>query len=84
MSKDRVSFQIVLVFGVVLAALRVLFAFLFEPEPATWMGVYKDVAHLFMGGLGTAWYLQRREWQWELFWMLNLVEVVVAVASRVF
>lgn len=36
-------------------------------------------AHLFMGGLFVAWWLQRLSWQWRLFWLLNAVEVATAV-----
>lgn len=72
-----------LAIGLLLAATRIWIGFHIEPESFHWVQAYKDAAHLFMGGLATAWYLQRNNWQWRLFWGLNLVEVVVAVLSRI-
>jgi len=70
-------------FGLVLAASRIWLAFEVEPEAFSWLHVYVDVAHLFMGGLAVAWWHQERKWQWYLFWFLNVVEVAAAVGSRV-
>lgn len=72
-----------LAIGFVLVFLRVYLGFHVEPEPFTWFQLYKDAAHLFMGGLAVAWWFQRTRWQWWLFWALNAVEVAVAVLSRV-
>lgn len=75
--------KITLAIGVVLAATRVWIGFNIEPEPFHWVQAYKDTAHLFMGGLAVAWWIKRLRWQWYLFWGLSIVEVIVAVASRV-
>jgi len=71
-----------LVFAVALAAVRIWMGFNVEPESFQWVQLYKDVAHLFMGGLFVAWWIKRQRWQWQLFWALNAVEVAVAVFSR--
>jgi hypothetical protein len=68
--------------ALVIALIRVWMGFNVVPEPANWANVYKDVAHLFVGGLFVGWYIQRQAWQWRLFWALNVVEVAVAIASR--
>ena len=68
--------------AIVLIAIRVWMAVEIPPESPNWIDVYKDVAHLFMGGLFVAWYIQRLKWQWRLFWILNAVEVAAAVYSR--
>jgi len=68
--------------GLVLAVARVWIGFNVEPESFAWSQAYKDVAHLFMGGLAVAWWIKRLRWQWWLFWALNIVEVGVAIASR--
>lgn len=72
-----------ILFALVLACLRIYMGFTMEPEPATLAQVYKDTAHLFMGGLFVAAWLQKHKWQWATFWTLNVVEVAVAILSRV-
>lgn len=69
--------------GMLLAAVRIWIGFNIEPESFHWVQAYKDAAHLFMGGLAVAWWHGRQRWQWRLFWALNVVEVAVAVMSRV-
>lgn len=69
--------------GILLAALRIWIGANVEPESFSWLQAYKDAAHLFIGGLAVAMWLQRHLWQWRLFWMLNIVEVTVAILSRV-
>ena len=73
----------VIAVGVVLAIIRIWMGFAVEPESPSWVDVYKDVAHLFIGGLAVAWWHARHRWQWRLFWSLNVVEVAVAVLSRI-
>lgn len=70
--------------GIFLAAARIWIGLNIEPEPASWAGAYQAVAHLFVGGLAVAWYYQPRwiNWQWTLFWTLNIVEVATAILSR--
>lgn len=49
------------------------------------MQIYKDVAHLYMGALLVLWLLSWRDRRalWCLvFWLLNVIEVVCAVAGR--
>ncbi len=75
--------KITLLFGLALIIVRVWIGFSVPLESITFVDLYKDVAHLFMGGLAVAWWLQRNRWQWWLFWALNAVEVVVAVWSRI-
>jgi hypothetical protein len=69
--------------GVVLAVIRIVMGATSEPEAFQLLQAYKDAAHIFMGGLGVAWWHMRQAWQWKLFWCLNAVEVAVAVLSRV-
>jgi hypothetical protein len=53
-----------------------------NPLPDFWMDVYKDAAHVFVGGIGGAWLASGKSWRWRLFWSLNITEVAVAVLSR--
>lgn len=44
--------------------------------------IYKDAAHLFVGGLAGAWLVSRSRFYWRLFWFLCIVELLaVAVSS---
>lgn len=54
-----------------------------DPGQFTWVDLYKDTAHLFVGGLGGAWLVSRKAWQWELFWFLAIAETVCAVLTRI-
>lgn len=72
-----------LAIGIGLAIARIWIGFHVAPESFSWFQAYKDSAHLFMGGLAVAWWFQRTRWQWWLFWSLNVIEVTVAVLSRV-
>lgn len=87
----------VIVFAAILAALRVWIGFTVEPEHFSWVSLYKDVAHLFMGGLAVyahnlqpfqARFLLPQNWgrmirMWRLFWLMNLLEIAVATLSRI-
>jgi hypothetical protein len=75
--------NITLAIGILFAASRIWLGFVVEPEVFSWFDAYKDAAHLFMGGLAVAWWLQRHAWQWWLFWALNAVEIAVAIWSRI-
>lgn len=75
----------VIIFAVVLGLLRVLIGITVEPEPITWVGAYKAVAHLFMGGLFVAWLGQPvpyGRWMGATFGLLCLLELGVALWSR--
>lgn len=67
----------------ILALLRVWIGMNFPPDSFSWIQVYKDVAHLFVGGLFGAWLCQRMSWQWTVFWFLCAIEILVAIQSRV-
>jgi hypothetical protein len=63
--------------------LRVYIGATTEPESLSWVDVYKDVAHVYIGFLlALAWDRQDRE-LWLLFWMMCVLEVMVAILSRV-
>lgn len=67
--------------GVVFAAIRVVIGFTCEPTSATWIDVYKDAVHVYMGAIGVfAW--KSSGWARQLFWSLCAVEVVVSVLQR--
>lgn len=68
--------------GVLLMISRVWMGFNVPPTSPTWGDVYKDAAHLFMGGLVVCAWRDGKKWQWLLFWSLNVVEVAVAILSR--
>jgi len=70
-------------FGLMLAVARVWLGFNVEPDTFTWVQAYKDTTHLFMGGLAVALWVYDHLWQWRLFWGLCILEVAVAVLSRV-
>lgn len=74
---------VTIIIGVLFGIARVWLGFNVEPESFEWAQAYKDAAHLFIGGLAVAWWFQRKWWQWNMFWALNAVEVVVAVWSRI-
>lgn len=69
--------------GILFIVTRIWIGMTVEPESFHWVQAYKDAAHLFIGGLAVAWWFNRHRWQWRLFWLLNAVEVAVAVLSRV-
>lgn len=69
--------------GLILAVIRIWMGINITPGAFDWTQVYKDMAHLFMGGLAVAWWFNRYKWQWRLFWFLNAVEVAVAILSRI-
>ena len=73
----------ILVSAFVLAVLRVYIGYAVEPEAITYVDVYKDLAHVFMGGLLVSYLYSREKWQLILFIGMNVLEVVVAVWSRV-
>lgn len=63
-----------------LATARVYIGMNFPPEPFSWVDAYKDLAHLFVGGLLVS-AINGRGY-WPTFWALCIVEVGVAVLSR--
>jgi len=69
-------------FAVALSAVRVWIGATVDPEPLSFVQVYKDIAHLFMGGLAVAWWRDQEQWQWRTFWTLNAIELAVALISR--
>lgn len=77
--------KILLAIAVLLAVGRIYIGFTVEPESPSLVDLYKDLAHVFIGGLGVLW------WQFRkidplygiLFWGLNAVEVTVAILSRI-
>ena len=84
MANKKVStMKITILFGMLLIVIRIWIGCTVEPEQFNWVAAFKDTAHLFMGGLAVAWWIQKHPWQWKLFWVLNLVEIAVAVLSRI-
>lgn len=71
-----------IVIALILAVLRIIIGATNNPEAFAWVQVFKDIAHLFMGGLCVAMVLQKKRWQTMLFWSMNALEVAVAVLSR--
>lgn len=67
-----------IVFAILLAIAR-LFVSPGKPQPADF---YKDIAHLFMGGLFAFAFIQQHAYQWWVFGLLSGWEVFVAVGSR--
>lgn len=69
---------------IVLIVLAILFgaARLFVPaHPADLLGVYKAFVHVFMGVLAVgAW--QRKGLERGLFWGLSILEIVMAIVTR--
>jgi hypothetical protein len=68
--------------ALLLAIGRVWIGATISPQPVRVDSIFKDVAHVFIGGLFVAAWIQRQRWQWVTFWALNAVEVAVAVWSR--
>lgn len=81
-----------LAFAILLAVIRLWIGLNIPPESFQWVEAYKDVAHLFMGGLGVAWWMHLESeeaefepalnWQFWLFVALCIIEVAVAIFSR--
>ena len=80
--------------GVLFAAIRIWMGFTMEPTHADPVDVYKDMVHLYMGGLFVAIRYEKLHraaykgnsqffWQRWLFWSLCVVEVAVAVFQRI-
>lgn len=65
-----------------LAIARVYLGMTEPPRSASWQGSYEALAHVFIGGLLVA-AINGRGWQWPVFWGLCLVEVSVAVVTRI-
>ena len=76
--------KITLLIGIILIIGRIILGVTVQPESATFSDFYKDAAHLFVGGLAVAAWIQKHKWQWVLFWLLIIVEVAVAVLSRLY
>jgi hypothetical protein len=74
--------KITILIGILFILSRIYIGMNFEPDSFSWLAAYKDAAHIFMGSLGACWWIQRHKWQWNLFWLLNFVEVSVAIWSR--
>jgi len=72
-----------LLFGLFLVISRIWLGLTVPPEKMTWVSAYKDMAHLFMGGLYWANRSEKKPWQFRLFWFLVAVEVAVATLSRI-
>lgn len=75
------SKKIIFGIGFLLITLRICFG-INPPESVLIINLFKDTAHIFMGVLGTIWWYKRKQWQWYLFWVLNIVEISVAILSR--
>lgn len=83
MSRSQTTLLLLLV-AAALGISRIWLGLTIPPEPASWMGVYKAIAHLFMGGLAVAaWQDDETTWMWPLFWVLCILEVAVAIFSRI-
>lgn len=51
------------------------------PSKPDMVDVYKDIVHVFMGGLGLEAWRRKGIERW-LFWLLSAWEVAIAVVSR--
>lgn len=78
----RRKMRLTLIVGIVIGILRIVIGMNFPPQTPDLVSVYKDIAHLFMGGLAVALYRDRKEWQSNLFWGLCFLEVLAAILSR--
>ena len=75
--------KLTILVAVILAVLRIYIGATVEPPKMDLVDVYKDAAHLFIGGLFVAWWIRRQAWQMVVFVLLNVVEVAVAIWSRI-
>lgn len=69
--------------GLTLAVARIWIGCNVAPEAFAWDQAYKDSAHLFIGGLAVAAWRDEHAWQWRLFSGLCILEVTVALWSRI-
>lgn len=74
--------EVVIGIAFVLGIIRMVIGLYIPPEPITWIAIYKDLVHVFMGGLFMSAWITKRHWQWQVFWALCALEVTVAVLSR--
>lgn len=68
--------------GTLLCILRVIIGCTIQPESFALVQVFKDMAHLFMGGLCVALWIDQQKWKHILFWGMCVLEITVAVMSR--
>lgn len=79
----KIADGIVIGIGIGLGLLRVYVGVTIVPVTPTMFEVYKDVAHLYVGGLAVAMWTQKQKWQIVLFIALCVLEVLVATISRI-
>lgn len=77
-----ISAIIIITIALVLGLLRIWIGAKFAPEPFKWLNVYKDIAHIYIGGLIVAWYYEKELWQAYTAIGLTVLEVTVAIWSR--
>ena len=80
--RDSVFGLLVVAFA--LAAIRGFMVVGVPPRPASLLLSYEAAAHVFVGGLFVAWRYTRDRRRLWLFVALCVIEVVAAIASRVF
>lgn len=76
-----------IVVAIMLGITRIYIGLNVMPDAFQWTQAYKDVAHLFMGGLFVAAWTSKGSLEhtlllWSVFWGLCVLEVAVAVISR--
>ena len=85
----------IILFSVLLGAIRIWMGFNVEPHSASLTGVYQSVSHLFIGGLCVSWWRDGEDsslkgfvswiygWKMKTIVALCLLEIAVAVLSRI-
>lgn len=71
--KDSARVQIAI--GLVIAMIRVGMG----DSDNMWIDIYKAFAHIYIGGLLVAAWIQQKQWQWMMFFFLCALEVICAV-----
>lgn len=82
-----------IVFGIIIASIRILI-FLYEVFYSAeandlFVNIYKDIAHIYIGGLFVSYMYEKRRylffdfnWQLKLFVLMSAIEVFVSTLSR--
>jgi hypothetical protein len=70
------------VIAIVLSLFRLQMVGTVEPHPATLIGSYEAIAHVFVGGLGGSAMATKDKLLWAMFWGLCVIEVACAIGAR--
>lgn len=75
-------FLMSVVLCLIFVATRIYIGIAVPPNGFSILGVYRVMAHFYMGILVGAWVIQKENWQLALIIVLTVTEILVAVMAR--